>query len=88
MVCKDTTVDDSFGYVEPGHGAKGKHQKLMTIEDLRNMYKVYEGRKEILLWSCSERRDQLQRKHPHTSECDDELSKCSRYDKYLDKMKQ
>ena len=37
---------DSLGYVEPGHGAKGKQRWLITDADIADMYK---GKKEILL---------------------------------------
>ena len=43
---------DNFGYIEPGHGAKGKQCWLMSDDDLKEMYSVHKGKKEILLW-CS-----------------------------------
>lgn len=40
----------SMGYVEPGHGYKGKQRWLYSDEDLREMYSTYSGKKEILMW--------------------------------------
>lgn len=40
----------SIGYVEPGHGYKGKQRWLYSDEDLQEMYSIYSGKKEILLW--------------------------------------
>ncbi len=38
------------GYVEPGHGAKGRQRWIVSDEDLGDMYKAYHGKKEIMLW--------------------------------------
>ena len=41
-----------MGYISPGHGAKGKHNSLISDDDLQLMYE-YEGRRGIngvLLW--------------------------------------
>lgn len=43
---------DQLGYIEPGHGIKGKQRWLSSSEDLKDMYIVNKGREEILLW-CS-----------------------------------
>ena len=40
----------SVGYVEPGHGFKGKQRWLYSNEDLCEMYSTYSGKKEILIW--------------------------------------
>ena len=40
----------SVGYVEPGHGAKGKQRWIINNEDLEDMYKIHEGKSEILMW--------------------------------------
>ncbi len=39
---------DRIGYVEPGHGVKGKQQWLDTDGDLKQMYETHQRRKEIL----------------------------------------
>ena len=41
---------DTFGYIEPGHGLKGRQQWLVQDEDLEQMYRSYKKRGEILLW--------------------------------------
>ena len=53
-----------------------------TDEDVEDMYHIYEGKKEILLWSTQA--DHL-RKRAHSPDVE-ESEKRSRYDKYLDKM--
>ena len=40
----------SMGYIEPGHGYKGKQRWLCVDEDLCEMYSIYSGRSEILMW--------------------------------------
>ena len=39
-----------IGYIEPGHGLKGKNRWLNNDEDLLEMYGLYGKRKEITLW--------------------------------------
>ena len=41
---------DNFGYIEPGHGLKGRQQWIVQDEDVQEMYKSYCKRREILLW--------------------------------------
>lgn len=38
-----------LGYIEPGHGLRGKQRWLSSTEDLLNMYEIH-GKKEITLW--------------------------------------
>jgi len=38
------TVD--MGYIEPGHGGKGRKVWLFSDEDLPTMYKTFKGKKE------------------------------------------
>ena len=40
-----------LGYIEPGHGIKGKQQWLTSDTDLKEMYDCFKrGKKEIILW--------------------------------------
>jgi len=41
---------ERFGYIEPGHGLKGKSHWLTTDSDLEEMYQMHKSRREILLW--------------------------------------
>ena len=36
----------SFGYIQPGHGARGKQKSLSESEDLIHVYSI----QEIILW--------------------------------------
>ena len=38
-----------IGYIEPGHGTKGRKIPLENADDLVVMYKVHKGRKQITL---------------------------------------
>lgn len=42
-----------IGYIEPGHGLKGKKQWLHSNDDLAVMYEKHAGRRSILLWAYS-----------------------------------
>ena len=39
-----------FGFVEPGHGLKGRQHWLLRDKDLNDMYCVYKKRRDITLW--------------------------------------
>lgn len=79
--CNGEISIDSFGYIEPGHGNRGKQQWLSSNDDLKDMYTVHQGKPDILLWA---QRCDATRKRAHTP--DEETAKRTRYDKYLDKM--
>ena len=49
--CNGDISTESFGYVEPGHGNRGKQQWLSGEEDLKDMYRAYCDKTEILLWA-------------------------------------
>lgn len=42
-----------LGYIEPGHGMKGRKQWLVSNNDIEEMYKKHSGKHSILLWSYS-----------------------------------
>ena len=42
-----------IGYIEPGHGMRGKQRWLSSDEDLKDMYEVFDGKNEIMLWCYS-----------------------------------
>lgn len=42
---------EELGYIEPGHGAKGRQRWLVEDKDLEEVYKMHQGKKEILLWT-------------------------------------
>lgn len=61
-------LDIVVGYIEPGHGAKGRQRWLNDDSDLTDLYQLYKGKKEIMLWchssACSER---SRSRSPHDS---------------------
>ena len=40
----------SLGFIQPGHGTKGRQVPVATNEDLSKMYQLHEGKKGIVLW--------------------------------------
>ena len=42
--------DVEVGYITPGHGARGKQLWISDDIDIEDMYKEYQGKKEITLW--------------------------------------
>lgn len=81
-VCKENVSLDNFGFIEPGHGVKGKQRWLISNEDLKDMYAIHQGKKEILLWCYTA--DQGLKRCAQTT--DEPEPKRSRYDRHLDKM--
>ena len=49
-----TSVIDQVGYIEPGHGAKGRQRWLSASEDLKDMYLQRQKKLEILFWCYKE----------------------------------
>ena len=41
---------EKIGYIQPGHGLRGKQQWLVSNDDLKEMYQCYKNRRDILLW--------------------------------------
>lgn len=44
---------DALGYIEPGHGCRGKQRWITSDNDVSQMYDDHKGKKEILLWAYS-----------------------------------
>ena len=43
-------LQGTLGYVEPGHGAKGKMRELHDDEDVAEMYVLHKRKSDVLLW--------------------------------------
>ena len=59
-----------LGFIEPGHGLRGKTQWLHDDDDLRSMYAMYAGKRsrEIILWCLKDACDQSgSKKHAATA---------------------
>ncbi len=58
-----------IGYIEPGHGLRGKQRWLSSDDDLCTMYETHSGNTEILLWCFEERgtKRSLEEKSPSES---------------------
>lgn len=44
----------ALGYIEPGHGVKGKTRELNDDEDLVEMYVLHKRKRDVLLWCYGE----------------------------------
>ena len=56
----------NVGYIEPGHGYKRKQRWINGDDDLHEMYSIYSGKNEILLW-CFLPGKPSKRHHPYES---------------------
>jgi len=65
-----------LGYITPGHWARGAQHWIVDKDDIADMYKEYEGRKEVKLrFYCSEKETSKQtKKRSHSSAGSQELS--------------
>ena len=85
--CSEPIIFSSFGYIEPGHGSKGKQRWLTSNDDLKDMYQVYQGKKEILLWCNTMCSDKRKRAHSPNADSDNsKRAKSSGHHSHLDKM--
>ena len=81
------SFDEGFGYIEPGHGVKGRQRWLLSDEDVADMYTLHDGKKEILLW-CYSAQESCKRPHPPDEADVGSSQKRSRYNKQIDKMRE
>lgn len=68
---KEADVDCNqfeLGYYEPGHGTKGKKRWLIDDEDLKDMKKAFQKKKEVLLWCYDPSIKQISRKRSRKDE--------------------
>ena len=85
---EDKDKELQCGYMEPGHGKKGKQFEVTSNKDLKEMYEMYKRKCDILLWI-----KQSKKKRPH-SESDNPPGGASRkssrssYEGHLNKMTQ
>ena len=47
----DDHVGDSIGYIEPGHGLKGKQKWLLDDDDVSEMYAIHKNKREVMLYA-------------------------------------
>lgn len=82
------SVIEQLGYIEPGHGAKGRQRWLSSPEDFRDMYTLHRNKAEILFW-CVGQNPSISgsNKRVHSPDRGQESSKKrSRYENHTDKM--
>ena len=70
------------GYIEPGHGAKGRQRWLHDESDLTDLYQLYKGKKEIMLWchsSCNTSRPRSRSPRTRNTSCSTAPSKVAQF---------
>ena len=74
MALRSPTNKIQLGFYKPGHGTKGKKVFINDDEDINDMKKVYDNKKEVLLWCYDPSFEQPNRtkKCPHTGDKDPE----------------
>ena len=99
---KPLIEDMEFGYIEPGHGLKGKKEWIFDDDDIKRMIEVHTGRKkarEIYLWCyCAVDREKAKKSRsrskspkskspkPRSSGYDAQVSKISKVDEIFKKL--
>lgn len=82
-----------LGFIEPGHGLRGKQRWINSEDDLKEMYHLHKGKDEIILWcfhpvpSQATTRPGLKRPREGDTLAQ-KKSKGSRYEQHVDKMMQ
>ncbi len=89
--CRDKVPSDieQLGYIEPGHGSKGKLRWLLNDQDIEDMYKVYLRKREILLWCSAREENERAKKRTHSPVSTSKSNKqprTTKYGEYRDKM--
>lgn len=51
----DDRVGGNIGYIEPGHGLKGKQKWLLDDNDVSEMYAVHKNKREVMLYAFTDR---------------------------------
>ena len=70
--------DDLVGYIEPGHGQKGKMRELSTDEDLSEMYILHKCKRDVLLWCYGDVDEQSTASRKRTQAAGDSASSSKR----------
>lgn len=55
-----------LGYIEPGHGSKGKKVWLCSDSDILTMYNAHKGKRLINLWCYTEKKNSTGKKRPRS----------------------
>ena len=61
----DADPERDMGFIEPGHGCRGRKRWITDDKDLEEMYDMHKGKREVLLW-CSKASEDEQ--HQDTSQ--------------------
>lgn len=82
---KDYTegLETLFGFIAPGHGMKGKQEKMDTDKELETMYSIHQKKRRINLWlKCKPK----SKKRASPDDTLGESSQSKRQNSFLDRM--
>ena len=77
-----------LGYIEPGHGSKGKKIWVCSDMDLKEMYQLHKGKRQVNLWCYTQKKAKTStgKKRPRSSSADsDEKKGGSKYQAHSSK---
>jgi len=57
---------ETLGYIEPGHGLRGKQQWLTRECDLEDMYRSLKNKKEVTIWCFQPSNPHMEKFSVHT----------------------
>ncbi len=77
-----------MGYIEAGHGSKGRKVWLFDDEDLSQMYKCHKKKKRILLWCYTEEAKKKKTQKQPCSDKDKAAARASNYESQLKRSEQ
>lgn len=84
--------DTQMGYISPGHGVRGRQQWISDDMDIEDMYKEYQGKKEITLWfyanTPSEEQTKKGKKRSHSPGTDESTKRACRTAVHSQKMEE
>ena len=58
-----SAADVELGYITPGHGAHGKQLWISDVTDIEDMYNEYRGKKEIILSTTNQMKEEGKKKN-------------------------
>ena len=91
--CKSKILEKptQLGFIEPGHGLRGKQKWINEEDELKEMYDLHQGKDQIILWCFHTVLPQPTRPLKRPRESDtlaQNKPKASRYEQHVDKMMQ
>lgn len=78
---------NDLGYIDPGHGLKGRKHWLSSNEDLKEMYQKHVGKRNILLWIYFDTSGKSSSNGKKNSNFEQHKKTCAEVDENYDKLR-